>query len=57
MTDLVCGGEAVSERTGVTVQSGVGVPPDGVVREQGLSHWAGDLQYQVVRHGEVEGTD
>ena len=46
-TNLVCGREAVSQAAGVTVQPAVGVSPDGVVSEQGLSYWAGHLEHQT----------
>ena len=46
VTDLVCGGEAVAEGAGVTVQPAVGVSPDGVVSEQWLAHLPGDLQWE-----------
>ena len=48
VTDLVCGGEAVAEGAGVTVQPAVGVPSDGVVCEQGLGHWAGHLRHHTL---------
>ena len=45
--DLVSGGQTVAEGAGVAVQSGVGVSPDGVVSEQGLSYRARHLEHQT----------
>ena len=45
------GGQTVAEGAGVAVQSGVGVSPDGVVGEQGLSHRAGHLNIRHIMTG------
>ena len=54
MPHLVCGGEAVAQWAGVTVQPGVGVPPDGVVGEEWLSDGAGDLEEVDMRLERME---